>query len=181
MVQAALLTGCRYGELAALVVDDFNRDMGPILIRTSKSNKSRYVILDAEGTQFFATVARDLLGHSPMLVHEGVGPWGKSLQHRSMKDAYTAANLPPLTFHELRHTYASRLVMRGVSLMVIAKQLGHSDSRMVEKHYGHLAPSYIAETIRSNFGMMGVVEPNADSNPPTEDSDRPTQAANAAA
>src|SRR6516165_360984 len=50
--------------------------------------------------------------------------------------------------HILRHTWASLAVMAGVPLMVVAKTLGHSDTRMVEKHYGHLAPSFITEAIR---------------------------------
>lgn len=42
----------------------------------------------------------------------------------------TCSRLDPLTFHQLRHTYASRLVMRGVPLTVVARQLGHKDTRM---------------------------------------------------
>ncbi len=41
---------------------------------------------------------------------------------------------------------------------VIAAQLGHSDTRMTEKHYAHLAPSYIADTVRAalpGFGILG--------------------------
>jgi hypothetical protein len=49
--------------------------------------------------------------------------------------------------------------MRGVPLAVIAAQLGHSDTRMVEKHYGHLSPSYVAYTVRAAFGSLGLVEP----------------------
>ena len=48
--------------------------------------------------------------------------------------------------------------LRGVPLAVIAAQLGHADTRMVEKHYGHLAPSYIADTVRQAFGSLGIVE-----------------------
>jgi len=48
--------------------------------------------------------------------------------------------------------------MRGVPLAVIAAQLGHADSRMVEKHYGHLSPNYIAETVREAFGSLGIIE-----------------------
>jgi hypothetical protein len=48
--------------------------------------------------------------------------------------------------------------MRGVPLAVIAAQLGHADTRMVEKHYRHLAPSYIADTVRAAFGELGIVE-----------------------
>jgi hypothetical protein len=43
------------------------------------------------------------------------------------------------SFHALRHTWASLAVMGGVPLLVVAKNLGHVDTRMVEKHYGHLA------------------------------------------
>ncbi len=41
------------------------------------------------------------------------------------------------------------MVMDGVPLMVVARNLGHADTRMVEKHYGHLATSYIRQAIRS--------------------------------
>jgi site-specific recombinase XerD len=61
-------------------------------------------------------------------------------------------------FHALRHTYASRLAMRAVPLAVIAAQLGHADTRMVEKHYGHLSSGYVAETVRAAFGSLGLVE-----------------------
>ncbi|CAA7614644.1 hypothetical protein MTBUT4_190017 [Magnetospirillum sp. UT-4] len=47
--------------------------------------------------------------------------------------------------------------MRGTPLVVIAAQLGHSDTRMVEKHYAHLAPSYVAETIRKGFPRLGLL------------------------
>lgn len=46
--------------------------------------------------------------------------------------------------------------MRGVPMGVIAAQLGHSDTRMTEKHYAHLAPSYIADTIRAHFPTLGL-------------------------
>jgi integrase len=41
---------------------------------------------------------------------------------------------------------------------VIARQLGHSDTRMTEKHYAHLAPNYVAETIRAKFPNLGITE-----------------------
>ena len=63
-------------------------------------------------------------------------------------------------FHGLRHTYASRLAMRGVPLAVIAAQLGRADTRMVERHYGHLSPSYIADTVRQAFGSLEIVQPS---------------------
>ena len=47
--------------------------------------------------------------------------------------------------------------MKGVGLGVIAAQLGHADTRMTEKHYAHLAPSYVADTIRAQFPALGIV------------------------
>src|SRR5262249_23197715 len=52
----------------------------------------------------------------------------------------------------------STLAMRGVPMGVIAEQLGHADTRMTEKHYAHLAPSYIADTIRAHFPTLGIAE-----------------------
>jgi hypothetical protein len=47
--------------------------------------------------------------------------------------------------------------MKGVPFAVIAAQLGHADTRMVEKHYGHLAPNYVADTVRAAFGSIGFL------------------------
>jgi hypothetical protein len=46
--------------------------------------------------------------------------------------------------------------MRGVPMGVIAEQLGHADTRMTEKHYAHLASSYVANTIRAHFPRLGI-------------------------
>ena len=45
----------------------------------------------------------------------------------------------------------------GIRAGVIAAQLGHADTRMTEKHYAHLAPSYVADTIRAQFPTLGIV------------------------
>jgi hypothetical protein len=47
--------------------------------------------------------------------------------------------------------------MQGVPMAVIAEQLGHADTRMTERHYAHLSPSYVAQTIRANFPDLGIV------------------------
>jgi integrase len=48
--------------------------------------------------------------------------------------------------------------MKGVPMGVIAAQLGHSDTRMTEKHYAHLAPSYVTDTVRAMLPNFGIVE-----------------------
>jgi integrase len=159
LVTSALLTGCRYGELADMTVDDFNPDAGTLRVRQAKGGKPRHVVLTQEGREFVAHRAAGKPGSASLFLRGNNMPWGKSQQQRPLSAACTAARIdPPVNFHGLRHTYASRLAMRGVPLPVIAAQLGHADTRMVEKHYGHLSPSYIADTVRAAFGSLGIVE-----------------------
>jgi integrase len=156
LVQAGLETGARYGELAALQVQDFNPDTGTVAIRQSKAGKARHVVLTDEGAAFFKQVCTGRPGSEIMFPKANGGPWLKSHQKRPIADACEHAKIkPPIGFHGLRHTWASLAVMAGVPLLVVAKNLGHSDTRMVEKHYGHLAPSYIADAIRAGAPRFG--------------------------
>ncbi len=157
LVHAALLTGCRFGELAALQAGDFNQDSGTLQIRTSKSGKGRHVVLTEEGLAFFSRLAAGQPARSILLPTEAGTRWAKSQQSRPMTDACKAARIdPPAGFHTLRHTYASLSIMNGAPLMVIARNLGHVDTRMVDKHYGHMSSTYIADAIRAAVPRFGV-------------------------
>jgi integrase len=80
-----------------------------------------------------------------------------SHQLRQMIEACKRAKIvPAISFHVLRHTHGSALATKGIPMAVIAEQLGHADNRMTEKHYAHLAPSYIADTIRAHFPTLGI-------------------------
>jgi hypothetical protein len=61
-----------------------------------------------------------------------------------------------VTFHELRHTYASVLVNRGCALSVVADLLGHSSIKMVEKHYGHLSRSTVRDELLRAMPRLGI-------------------------
>jgi integrase len=157
LVRGALLTGCRYSELAAMHVSDFNPDAGVVTVRTSKAGKPRHVVLTVEGQRLFASLIAGKLGSDPIFKRADGGIWGKSHQLRPMLEACKRAGIEPaVSFHVLRHTHGSTLAMRGVPMGVIAEQLGHADTRMTEKHYAHLAPSYVADTIRANFPTLGI-------------------------
>jgi len=76
-----------------------------------------------------------------------------------MHEACARAGIAPAVgFHVLRHTHGSLLAMRGVPMAVIARQLGHADTRITEKHYAHLAPNYVADTIRQGFPRLAREE-----------------------
>lgn len=150
LVRAALETGARYGELCRAAVADFDADAGTLFVRESKSGKPRHVPLDRAGRAFMEQVTA---GRSPtelIFRREDGGAWGKSHQQRPLLEACERARIQPAaSFHILRHTYASQRIMNGAPLMVIAQALGHSDTRMVEKHYGHLAQGYVQQVIEA--------------------------------
>jgi hypothetical protein len=50
--------------------------------------------------------------------------------------------------------------MAGVSMTVIAAGLGNSEA-ICAKHYAHLCPSYIGDSLRAGFGMLGIIQPEA--------------------
>lgn len=158
LVQAALQTGARYSELGRLRVEDFNRDAGTVAIRESKTGKPRHVVLTDEGIELFTQLVTGKPRDALILTNAAGNAWGTGHQKEPIKAACTAARIAPaISFHILRHTWASLAVMNGVVPMVVARNLGHTDTRMVEKHYGHLAPSYVADAIRAGAPRFGTV------------------------
>jgi integrase len=159
LVEAALQTGARYSELAALQVADYNADAATIHVRAAKSGKTRHIVLTDEGRHLFGRLCAGRPPSEPMLLQAGAGRWLKGFHVRPMHAAVERAKLgDDVSFHVLRHTWASLAVMNGVPLMVVADNLGHADTRMVERHYGHLAPSYKADAIRAGAPRFGTLQ-----------------------
>jgi integrase len=159
IVKGALVTGCRYGELTRMRAADFNAEAETITVRESKSGKPRHVVLTDEGRGLFAELTAGHTGRDAIFLRDDGKTWGPSHQQRPLDAASARAKIEPAaTFHILRHTYASSLAMRGVPMGVIAAQLGHSDTRMTERHYAHLSPSYVADTVRAALPALGIVD-----------------------
>ena len=159
LVQGALQSGGRYGQIARLKVNDFNPDVGTIDFRSRKGRgkeKSYSCVLTDEGIRFLKQMCAGRAGADLIFTKDSGEPWAKSHQARPMAEACKRAGIrPAIGFHGLRHTWASHAVMNGTPLLVVAKNLGHADTRMVEKHYGHLAPSYIVDAIRAGAPQFG--------------------------
>ncbi|MEI9414956.1 tyrosine-type recombinase/integrase [Mesorhizobium sp. Cs1321R2N1] len=160
LAHGALLTGCRYGELCRLRVGDFQR--GRIVVRESKSGKPRDVRLTDEAATFFRSLTAGRPADALIFAHADGSAWAKSHQARPMRDACTAAKIvPAVGFHQLRHTWASLAVMNRMPLMIVAENLGHRDTRMVERHYGHLTEDYRDEAIRNSGPRFGMTAPTS--------------------
>lgn len=171
LVTGALLTGCRYGELTKMVVGDFDVIGGTMLVREAKGGKPRRAKLTEEGREYFKSLTagrkpeetlfrRDHVERRTRLDDVDPLAWGASEQTRRIHDACEAASLPKMGFHQLRHSYASSLVAAGMPLAYVAQLTGHVDTRMLERHYAHLAPSDLTrslEALAPKFGLGGVV------------------------
>jgi integrase len=158
LVRGALLTGARYGELTTLKISDYT-DNQTIYIHNSKSGKPRHIPLNDQGIKFFDQLIIGKKSHEFIFIRTNGSQWKKNYQIRPLIAACEIAEIKPaITFHDLRHTYASALAMRGVPLQVIAAVLGHSDTRITHKHYAHLMPSYVADVIRQHLPDFGKTE-----------------------
>lgn len=159
IVRGALVSGARYGELCRADVRDFNPDSASLLVRESKAGRPRHIPLDDDAAAFLATLAAGRRPNEPLFIRADGGRWGKSHQRRPLIEACVAARIEPaIGFHVLRHTWASLRIMAGLHLMVVAHVLGHSDTRMAEKHYGHLAQSFIRNAVRGTAMDLGPFE-----------------------
>ena len=160
MVQAALLTGARYAELANLEARDFDRQSRTVRLRETKAGDHRDVYLGDEGFDLFDGATVGKAPKQPLFPRPDGNKWGASQQARPLAAACKAAGIESTGFHDLRRTFGARLALQGVPMAVIAKALGHKDERITQRHYAHLAKNYVAETIRAASGGLGIVSGN---------------------
>jgi integrase len=159
LVNAALLTGARYGELVRMRANDVNVGDARVYISPSKGSKARYIPLNSEGVALFESLT---IGSKPddlVFTREDGLAWGKNHHVRALKEACGIAKIAPaISFHKLRHTYGSHLAQAGVDLLTISKLLGHADTRITSKHYAHLADRTLAAAV-TKLPSFKVMQP----------------------
>ena len=141
-------------------VADFQRDSGTLLVRTSKAGKMRHIELTAEGLEFFNEItagrpgaiccftATALLGESHI----------NNARFRSLprRTDHTRG----IVSHAAPHPRLSDDHGRGAPDGRGAN-LGHADTRMVEKHYGHMATSYVARRSAPQSHSASAIRPTS--------------------
>jgi len=136
LVQAMLLTAARPGELAALMVSDFNKDQGTLDL--SGKTGRRTATISTAACKFFSNQAKEKSPTAPLLARSDGKHWNKDAWKDIFKEAVVKAKLPANTvMYTLRHVAISELISGGMDSFIVAKLAGTSVA-MIEKHYGHL-------------------------------------------
>lgn len=138
LILGALYSGCRISELKNLSVRDVGDQCHGIHIRRPKNYRSRRVILPNEGLAYFMSLCDGKTPDQPVFTGLKGGKWGDHHKYLFVKAVRAAGLSNDVVFHSLRHTYASRLLQKGATLSVLARQLGHTDTKTVHQIYGHL-------------------------------------------
>ncbi len=147
MIILSLNTGLRRGELFSLTWSDIDFDRSFLTIQghTAKSGKTRHVPLNSE--------ALETLQHWKKQTpdtHALVFTGRDGEKFNNVKKSWTAllskADIQNFRWHDMRHTFASRLVMAEVDLNTVRELLGHADLKMTLR-YAHLAPSHTAKAV----------------------------------
>jgi integrase len=155
LVLGGLMTGARYSELVGLRCADVDLRAPSIRVTASKSGRARHVVLTDEGRALFAQLLEGKGGGDLVFTKSGE-PWGKSHQFRPLREACARAGIAPaISFHTLRHSYASYLAMGGLPLVVIGRQIGHASTKMLEAHYVHLGDGYVRGLVRGAVPRFG--------------------------
>ncbi|MFN3725997.1 MAG: tyrosine-type recombinase/integrase [Allosphingosinicella sp.] len=156
MVEAALLTGGRYGELRHAEVRDYDPESSTLWLAEVKGRDPRPAYLDPAGVELIERHIEGKSAEDLIFTRPDGAQWGKGHQRRRMHEAFASADIPTTTYHDLRRSYGARLARRGVPLTIIAEAMGHADERITRKHYAHLAPSHVADAVRA--GIVGITK-----------------------
>jgi integrase len=148
----ALDTGMRLSELLNLRREEVDLGQRVLTVRNTKSGRDRRIPL----TQRVLSVVRERMRDpepSGYLFPQGKGkrPWHARLRFAR---ACERASLAGVRFHDLRHSFATRLVTRGVDLATVQRLLGHQDVRMTVR-YAHPRSEDIKKAIRTLEEMAG--------------------------
>jgi integrase len=156
LVQLAILTGARRGELIGLKWADVDLRDGKALVSETKNGESRVLPLAGKALESLRSLKLQNSARSESVFPNAScfpGPYEHFDAH--WQTALETAEIKDCRFHDLRHTTASYLAAQGASLLEIADVLGHKTLAMV-KRYSHLVTSHKATVIEKMARERGL-------------------------
>jgi integrase len=126
----ALHTGMRRGELLSLQWDQIRN--GFIYLTETKSGKARQIPINDQVARVLQKLRQQNQLKSPFVFCDANGKRFYEVK-QSLASACRRAGIEGFRFHDLRHTFASQLVMNGVGLKAVQELLGHADLKMTKR------------------------------------------------
>jgi integrase len=137
IVGLAVSTGMRRGELMRIRWSDVDVKAGRILLSLTKNGKPRFAYLNQLSHQVIESLGPGRPSSEKLF--PGITPAQVTV---AFIRACQAAGIDDFSLHDLRHTFASQLRMKGADLHTVGQLLGHKDLRMTAR-YSHLNPEYL--------------------------------------
>jgi len=156
IVIVAVHTGMRKGEILSLRWDQVDFEKGIITLTDTKNDQKRYVPMDETVKSTLSTIER-----KGEYIFCGLKP-GKPLVwiELSFHNALEKSGIEDFKIHDLRHTFASNLIMSGkVDLMTLKELLGHKTIEMTLR-YAHLAPDHKMRAVNVLDEVMSQIPPH---------------------
>jgi integrase len=145
IVTTALNTGMRKSELLALRWQEVDLEQRLICIRNAKNHKKRYIPINDVVHELFKEQRRQDETAEHVFPSRRSGSRWTNVDGAWLR-AVRRAEIPSFRFHDLRHSFASRLVRKGVAIKAVQELLGHG-SIVVTMRYAHLAPGDLREAV----------------------------------
>lgn len=139
LVLLAMNTGLRRSELLGLQWTDIDLEARMLTVRpeSAKNGKQRHVPLNAEALDVLVRWQTQSGAGRVFAIGDCKTAWNNLLQ---------SARIAQFRFHDLRHHFASKLVMAGVDINTVRVLLGHADIKMTLR-YAHLAPEHLVAAV----------------------------------
>ncbi len=154
IVAVALHTGMRKGELLTLKWDQVNLEQGIISLLDTKNHERRDIPMNETVKSVLESIERK--GDSVFC--NGDGENFVSVR-KSFDSAVRKSGITDFRFHDLRHTFASNLVMEGVDIMTVKELMGHKTLDMTLR-YAHLAPNHKTRAVTILDRIMSLDPPH---------------------
>ena len=149
LITFLIYTGCRKGEALNLKWDDVDMKNGIIAIKGTKTKYDRYIPISEALRGVLEGIERNKDSFY-IFNNNGakIGDFKKSF-HTACRNA----GLKDLRIHDLRHVFASKMVMNGTSLYITGELLGHRTTQMT-KRYSHLVPDTLKKAVDDVWGKV---------------------------
>ena len=151
LVEFAIHTGLRQANQFNLPWTDVDFTVGIITVRNPKGGEDYRVPMNSTVKKLLAALPSRLKLEFVFPSSTGTAMGSQNFLHRVFVPALARAKITDFHWHDLRHTFASRLVMAGVPLLTVSKLMGHATPTMTLR-YAHLAPGHLADAVRNLDG-----------------------------